>query len=310
MSIGFDQSAKQALVAWNGRNLAPYEAITVKRLSPALGAEIGGVNLADGVSDEQLMEIRRALGENLAIVFRDQPLTPEQHKAFARRFGQLHQHKLAAKQATPEQKVDHDVLAWRTDAASRFTAGEAWHADVTCDEQPLWGSLLRVPELPISGGGDTAFANMYLAYEFLSDALKAFLEGLTAIHDGALPWTSAYGIRPDDGSSYPQAEHPVILTHPFTGRKLLFVNPGFTTRIKQLEKEESEALLAFLFRHVERHPVLQVRINWTPNALVFWDNWATQHHAIWDYYPNVREGQRVSVIVDTPLHAATPGWAA
>jgi taurine dioxygenase len=310
MSIGFDHAAKLALTAWNGRGLAPYESITVRRLSPVLGAEIGGVDLAAGVSDKQLKEIRRALNENLAVVFRDQPLTPEQHKTFARRFGHLHQHKLAAKRAAPEQKVDHEILAWRTDADSRFTAGEAWHADVTCDEQPLWGSLLRVPELPVSGGGDTAFANMYLAYEFLSDSLKTFLVGLTAIHDGALPWSSVYGIRPEDDSAYPQSEHPVVLTHPFTGQKLLFVNPGFTTRIKQLEKAESDAVLAFLFRHVERHPALQVRIDWTQDALVFWDNWATQHHAIWDYYPNIREGQRVSVVVDTPLHVATPGWVA
>ena len=294
---------KSALVAWAARPRLPYETISVKPLSPVLGAEIGGVDLAGEVSDAQIAEIRRALNENLAIIFREQSLTQETHKAFARRFGRLHRHRLAPSTSIAGRPADPEVLAWRATRESAYTAGEGWHADVTCDPSPLWGSLLHLVELPPSGGGDTAFLNMYLAFEALSDSLRAYLETLTAIHDGALPWRNNYGIDPPADQTYPRSEHPVVARHPFTGRKFLFVNAGFTSRIVQLSKDESAALLDFLFRYIERQMTFQTRIHWTPNSVLFWDNWATQHRAIWDYYPEARHGERVSVVIDEPLAA-------
>lgn len=297
MSFYRDFTDKQAIEVWNALPRKPYETISVRRLAPTLGAEIRGVDLSRDIPEFQFDEIRRALDENLAIVFRDQTLTTEEHKAFARRFGTLHRHLLASNTAVAGGSPDPEILGWKTGKDSRYTAGDAWHHDVSCDPEPIWGSLLHVTRLPEIGGGDTAFANMYLAYEALSDKWKALLEGLTAIHDGGLAWTAGYGAQPEAGKVYPQAEHPVVATHPRTGRKFLYVNSAFTARIVQLTKDESDAVLNFLFRHVEKSLAFQVRIHWEPNSLLFWDNWATQHHAVWDYFPYERWGERASVLI-------------
>jgi len=137
-----------------------------------------------------------------------------------------------------------------------------------------------------------------MAYDLLSEPMQRFLEGLTAIHDGAGPYSEqrALGIGASEPEEYPQAEHPVVARHPETGRKLLYVNSGFTTRIVGLAATESRALLDMLFRHIESTPKLCCRVHWTPNTLTFWDNRCTQHHAIWDYYPHSRIGGRVSIL--------------
>ncbi len=303
MSFYRDFHDKPAIAAWNARPRPPFESITVRRLSPTLGAEVSGIDLSGDPSDRQIAEIRRALDENLAIIFRDQPLTSEQHKAFARRFGRLHRHVLASSAVIAGRSPDPEILGWKTGSDSRFTAGDAWHSDVTCDPIPITGSLLRVTRLPPSGGGDTAFANSYLAYDSLSDRLKEFLDGLTAIHDGSLAWTAGYGAKPEPGKSYPQAEHPVVARHPRTGLKFLYVNPSFTSHIVQLSRDESDAVLGLLFRHVEKNLAFQTRIAWSPNSLLFWDNWAAQHHAVWDYFPEDRWGERVSVVGESAPRA-------
>lgn len=296
MSFYRDFNDKLAIETWNSAPRTAYETIEVRRLAPSVGAEIGGVDLAKEISKAQFGEIRRALDENLAIVFRDQDISQEDHKRFARKFGpSLHRHELAATRFRHEGSFDPEFLSWRTDRNSRFTAGDGWHPDVSCDPSPIAVSLLRVTKTPPLGG-DTAFANMYLAYEFLSDPIKHLLDGLTAIHDGSLAWTAGYGAKPDPGKSYPQSEHPVVVTHPRTGRKFLYVNASFTSHIVQLTRKESDALLQFLFRHVEGQLALQARIHWQPNSLLVWDNWASQHHAVWDYYPEERWGERVSVV--------------
>lgn len=253
------------------------------------------------LSDRQFEEIRRAIDEHLAVLIRDQDIAREDHKAFARRFGAtLHRHELAAARVWDSKDFDPEFLAWRTGKDSRFTAGDGWHPDVSCDPSPIAYSLLHVTKLPPSGG-DTAFANAYLAYEFLSDPIKALLQGLTAIHDGALAWTAGYGSKPEPGKVFPQTEHPVVATHPRTGRKYLYVNASFTSHIVQLTRAESDALLQFLFRHIERNLAIQTRVRWHPNSLLVWDNWASQHHAVWDYYPHERWGERVSVVTgDAP----------
>ena len=296
MSFYRDFNDKIAIEAWNSERRQPYETITVKQLSPTVGAEISGVDLSGDVSDAQFAEIRRALDENLAIVFRDQEISREHHKQFARRFGKsLHRHELAATRFKHDGAFDPEFLSWKTGRDSRFTAGDGWHPDVSCDPSPIAVSLLRVTKTPPLGG-DTAFANMYLAYEFLSDPIRNLLDGLTAIHDGSLAWTAGYGAKPDPGKTYPQTEHPVVATHPRTGRKFLYVNASFTSHIVQLTRKESDALLQFLFRQVESQLALQTRVHWQPNSLLVWDNWASQHHAVWDYYPEERWGERVSVV--------------
>lgn len=276
------------------RPRAAFEAIGVRPITPTIGAEIEGVDLTQPLGDAQFAEIRRALLEHHVIVFRDQKLSAEDHKAFARRFGKLHVHPLQAM-----KPGDHERLEIKASANSKFVAGEGWHTDVTCDEAPIMGSLLHIHETPEIGfGGDTLFANMHLAYEMLSEPMKAFLDGLTAVHDGAIPWVQGYGYKPNQ--EFPVNEHPVVIRHPETGRKTLYVNRGFTSHIVQLCRFESAALLEMLYRHVETQPALACRVRWTPDTLVFWDNRCTQHQAVWDYYPLDRSGHRVSVIGERP----------
>lgn len=171
--------------------------------------------------------------------------------------------------------------------------GHGWHADGTSNAELALGSMLYITRIPETGsGGDTMFANMHLAYEMLSPAMRIFLDDLTAIHDDAVAWQ---GHTPPAGSVLPRNEHPVVICHPETGRKLLFVNPAYTSHIVQLSGDESRALLDMLFDVVAHRTMLSCRVRWTPNTLVFWDNRCVQHHAIWDYYPHARYGQRVAI---------------
>jgi len=187
------------------------------------------------------------------------------------------------------------------DANSKRVAGESWHSDVSCEERPPMGSILRIHTLPETGG-DTLFASMYAAYEALSEPMQRFLEGLTAVHDGAPYYRSVNARigRDDGGRSYPRAEHPVVRTHPESGRKALFVNEMFTTHIVGLSRQESDALLGFLFEHI-RQPQFQCRFRWEKNSVAFWDNRCVQHQAIWDYWPRTRSGFRVTIRGERPV---------
>ena len=231
------------------------------------------------------------------IFFRDQHLTPAQQKAFGRLFGELHIHP-----AAPKEVPEHpEILVIHADENSKHVAGENWHSDVSCDLEPPMGSILYMHELP-PVGGDTLFASMYAAYEALSEPMKRFLEPLTAMHEGEHVYRGRYGVD-DRGKVFPKAEHPVIRTHPVSGRKALYVNGGFTTRIKQLPRPESDAVLQFLYRHVET-PEFHCRFRWQVNSVAFWDNRCMQHHAMWDYYPQRRHGHRVTIKGDTPFYRA------
>lgn len=265
----------------------------IQPLTPHLGAIVQGVDLSEPMSDSAFQALKAIYLEHSVLVFPDQTLSQTQHKAFASCFGALHTHPMHARQ----QKGDPHILRVATNAQSAYTAGEGWHTDVTCDALPPQCSLLYVTETPGEGGGDTLFADMYLAFELLSNPMKAFLSGLTAVHDGALPYVGAYKSVPPEGG-YPRNEHPVIAQHPETGRAVLYVNSGFTSRIKGLSARESSALLQFLFRHIDSTPKLTARVSWAPNTLVLWDNRCTQHHSVWDYYPGSRYGERVSVIAN------------
>src|SRR5499427_4338209 len=275
-----------------------YQTIEVRNSTPHIGAEIQGVDLSNPLGNQQFQEVHDAFMDRLVIFFRDQKLGVEQHKDFGRRFGKLHMHP-----ASPDVLADHpEVLVIKADDKAKYIAGEDWHSDVSCDPEPPMGSILHLTEVPPDGGGDTMFANMYLAYEMLSAPIRKLIDGLTAVHDGEHVFRGRYGIK-DAGKAFPRAEHPVIRTHPVTGRKLLFVNRGFTTRIVQLKRHESAALLEMLYRHIET-PELQCRFKWEKDSIAFWDNRCVQHHALWDYYPARRYGHRVTICGDKPFYRA------
>src|SRR4029453_9694714 len=202
---------------------SPYETITIDKLTPIIGAEIAGVDLSKPLSNRTADEIHRALAENLVIFFREQQLTQEQHLAFGRLFGDLHIHP-----AAPHAPGHPELMVIHADKDSPRANGEGWHSDVSCDPGPPKGSHLYTPKCP-PHGGDTLFASMYAAYEALSERMKTYLDGLKALHDGESVYRGLYanaGVA--DKPSYPSAEHPVIRTHPVTGKKALYVNRGFT----------------------------------------------------------------------------------
>ena len=272
--------------------------ISVQPLNPVIGAEILGIDLRDELSNEDVSFIKDALDKYQVVFFREQDITSEQHLMFGRRFGELHVHPSVRGKSRSEWT---ELLAVYADENTGRVAGDKWHTDVSCDEKPPLASILHLTTVPESGG-DTLFSSMYAAYDALSEPMKQMLEGLTAIHDGA----PNYGDRakrnrqnnPDRVD--PSAIHPVIATHPSTGRKTIYVNSAFTTRINELSEDESRAILDFLFAHVKR-PEFQCRFNWRRNSMAFWDNRAVQHYAVWDYYPAKRSGYRVTIRGDRPI---------
>ncbi len=270
---------------------APYEKISFHRYTPNVGVVIEDIDLAN-IDDDTVEEIRRAVSEHCVVFFRDQHLTVEQHIEFGRRFGLLDVHPAAAN-ATGHA----EILVISADENSDRANGEAWHSDVSCQTEPPMGSILYIHEVPPSGG-DTMFSNMYAAYDALSDKMKQYLDGLVAVHDGEHVYRGLYtGVA--DRPTYPRAKHPVVRTHPETGKKCLFVNRAFTTHIVGLPRDESDAILQFLYNHME-HPNFQCRFRWEPMSIAFWDNRCAQHRAIWDYWPHRRYGHRVTVMGDAP----------
>jgi alpha-ketoglutarate-dependent taurine dioxygenase len=279
----------------NSDDSAPYDTITVDKLTPIIGAEIAGVDLSQPLGNQTFEEIHRALAENLVIFFRDQHITEEQHLEFGRKFGKLHIHP-----AAPHAPGHPDLMIIHADKDSPRANGEGWHSDVSCDVEPPMGSILYIRTCP-PRGGDTLFASMYAAYEALSDRMKRYLEGMTAIHDGEDVYRGTYanyGVA--DKTTYPRAEHPVIRTHPVTGKKALYVNRGFTKRLVGVPRDESAAILAYLYDHAES-PLFQCRFRWQANSIAFWDNRCVQHRAMWDYWPHTRSGNRVTVQGNRPV---------
>ena len=271
-----------------------YQTITVDPLTPIIGAEIGGVDLARP-SNHQLDEIHQALAAHQVIFFRDQDLTQAQHLAFGRHFGPLHLHP-----AAPHAPGHPELMVIHADKDSPRANGENWHSDVSCDLEPPLGSILYIKTCP-PRGGDTLFASMYAAYDALSERMQGYLDGLTALHDGEPVYRGLYanyGVA--DKPDYPRAEHPVVRTHPVTGRKALYVNRGFTRRILGIPRDESEGVLRYLYEHME-NPLFQCRFRWRTNSVAFWDNRCVQHHALWDYWPETRSGFRVTVRGERPV---------
>ncbi len=274
---------------------APYETISVDKLTPIIGAEISGVDLSQPLGNATFSEIQRAFAENLVIFFRDQTLTAEQHLAFGKRFGSLHIHP-----AAPHVPGHRELMVIRADEHSPRANGEGWHSDVSCDAEPPMGSILHIQTCPPKGG-DTLFANMYAAYDALSDRMKTYLDGMTAVHDGEEVYRGTYAnLGVADQPVYPKSEHPVVRTHPVTGKKCLYINRGFTRRLNGVPGDESAGVLRYLFEHME-NPLFQCRFRWSENAVAFWDNRCAQHRAMWDYWPHTRAGHRVTVAGDRPV---------
>jgi taurine dioxygenase len=273
-----------------------YETIEVTPTTPNIGAEIAGIDLSRPLGNRQVDELHDALAAYQVLFFRDQKLDYDSAKAVGRHFGDLHIHP-----NTPGPDGHPEILPIHADANSKRIAGERWHSDVSCDPEPPLGSILYLHTVP-PVGGDTLFASQYAAYDALSPRMKTYLEGLTAFHDGGPSYraTNAKIGVPETGRVYPSATHPVVRTHPDTGRKALYVNRGFTQRINGLPDDEAGALLAFLIEHSVK-PDFQVRFRWRANSVAFWDNRAVQHLAVWDYFPQVRSGFRVTIKGDRPV---------
>lgn len=270
-----------------------YEHFTAHRVTPYMGAELDGIDLTRPLTSEQAEELQDALARFQVIFFRDQEISHDAHKALGLLFGPLAIHSaVAGIEGHPE------IVAIHADANSKYVAGESWHSDLSADEAPPLGSILYLHTVPPTGG-DTMFSCMYKAYDALSDRMKAYLAGLEAVHDANPVY---HALFKDYDKRYPVATHPVIRKHPVTGKKCLFVNSSYTTRIEGLSDEESRAILTFLFDHV-KNPNFQVRFRWQPHSIAFWDNRAVQHLAVWDYFPQVRSGYRVTISGEKPVGA-------
>ena len=268
--------------------------LRIEPVTPAIGAEISGIDLGAPLDDATVAALEQALAEHLVLFFRDQPLDLDRLGAFGRRFGPPHTHP-----TTPDLPGHPGIMAIHTEPGSATYAGRMWHSDVSCDVEPPLASILHLHRVPPTGG-DTLFASMTAAWDALSPALQGFLEGLTARHEGRHNLGGYFGATQADlrDGKFPEAIHPVVRRHPATGRKALFVNETFTTRIVELSAEESRAVLALLYRHIGR-PEFQCRFRWQPDSVAFWDNRAAQHMALRDY-AEIRSGHRFTIAGDRP----------
>ncbi|MEX2481678.1 MAG: taurine dioxygenase [Gammaproteobacteria bacterium] len=279
-----------------------YQHIAVAPCTVAIGAEVSGIDLAR-IDDAAFAEVRRALAEHQVLFFRDQHLDPAAHMAFAGRFGAMEVHEVFKPlEDFPQISVlEHD--------AERPPISDSWHSDVSYRSEPSMASILYARHIP-PNGGDTLWLSACAAYDALSAPLQEFLCGLHAEHD----FLGAYGSyfqQQEDGAERiararretPPVHHPLIVVHPLTGRRVLYVNPTFTTRVLELSPAESTGLLNLLFQHLLK-PEFQVRHKWRRDDVAVWDNRATQHYATGDYYPDYRRMHRITVGGERPVGVA------
>ena len=272
------------------QSTSAVNALTLEPISPVLGAILHGVDLSKPIDELTFEFIHAAWMEYQVLFFRNQSMSPQNHLAFGELFGELHIHP-----AAPYAHDNPALMVIHTDKESFRNNGSGWHSDVSADVEPPLGSILHIHRTP-SRGGDTLFASMYAAYDALSPSVRDFLAGLEARH--VSDYSGTYGDHKPQ-REFPRAVHPVIRTHPVTGRQALFVNAGFTKRLIGLSRTESDAILQMLFRHIE-NPAFQCRFRWEPNSVAMWDNRCVQHMAIWDYFPETRSGLRVTIKGDRP----------
>jgi taurine dioxygenase len=289
----------------------PHKPVNIIEMSPACGAIIEDLDLSKDLTNQQFDEIYNAVVDRVVLVFRNQTMTPEQHIAFARRFGKPQ----AAAASGFEKNKDYpeiDNLDYDAENPPHVTR-DLWHTDFAGRERPTWGTVIFAREIPPKGG-DTIWVNSVAAYEGLSDRMKVHIEDLWAYHDSYKPYGEH--VRPEmwvdqgkslgklnsERSNYRPALHPVVRTHPDTGKKGLFVNESMTTLIKGIDRRESEYLLRYLFDHL-RTPEFQYRHKWQTNDLAIWDNRTSLHYALFDYTDH-RLMHRVVIEGDIP-HAGT-----
>ncbi len=271
-----------------------FERIGVVPLGATIGAEVRGVDLGQ-LDDPTAAEIERAFLEFKVLFFRDQDLTTEQHLAFARRFGELEEHPFL------KSKPGYASIVEFAKDERVIGVENVWHHDVTWRQRPSLGSVLRAVDVP-PVGGDTLFSDMVAAYEGLDDETKRRVDGAVAVHD----FTHSFGLgmAPDElarqQEKFPPARHPVVRTHPRTGRRCLYVNAIFTSHVEGLPADESRALLERLCREADV-PEYQCRFRWQKNSIAFWDNRAVQHYAASDYDPQRRVMERVTIVGEEPV---------
>lgn len=279
-----------------------YESFVATPFTPNIGATLHGLDLSQPLSDLAQSELKAALARYEVIFFRDQVLTPVQQVAFTRSFGQVNEVKafFPRVQSQPEIEIVEST-------AERPGASNNWHADITWQANPPIGTSLYAQVIPASGG-DTVWASMTTAYEALPADFKAYLETLSAMHTWEVTGWTEYLLRQDATgeqlqaarAKYPPVTHPVVRVHPVTGKKILYVNPTFTTHIHGLPRTQSDALLAQLFGLITA-PEVQARFRWQPHSLAVWDNRSTQHYAVMDYAPCHRKMERAGIVGTQPF---------
>ena len=269
--------------------------IIINPASGSIGAEIHGVNLSTDLSDAVFSEIRQTFIDHGLIFFRNQELTPDDHLRFAKRWGEININRFFAKVEGYEQ-----IAEVKKDPDQEINIGGAWHTDHSYDQIPAMGSILLARETPKTGG-DTLFANMYKAYESLSDGLKGTLESMNACHSSRHVFGAHTGYAEASNQRIGNPElatqdaiHPVIITHPESKRKALYVNPEFTVNFEGWTKEESQPLLSYLTEHSTR-PENITRFNWEPGSIAFWDNRSVIHKPDNDYWPQLRRMERITI---------------
>ncbi|MCC2097056.1 MAG: TauD/TfdA family dioxygenase [Hyphomicrobiales bacterium] len=290
------------------RNAAatPKSTVRVEQVNSYLGAEVSGIDLSQPMSEPDLAALQQAHAQYEVLVFRDQPLTAERFMDFGSRFGRLSVHPFS-----PNDKENPELILFRNDENTPPWKTDCWHSDETFRKIPPMGTMLHALDVP-AFGGDTMFVSMTAAWEGLSDRMQHFLSGLEAYHD-FLPFKEVFGMTPEGREKllqyerdYPPSLHPVVAEHPVTGRKLIFVNPQFTTKIKGMGDAESQQLLTQLF-DLAKVPEYQYRHHWYNGTLAFWDNRSTQHYAVHDYFPKRRFMQRVTIAgTQSPQPAFAP----
>jgi len=283
----------------SGRSGGRSAQFAVERLGAHLGAEIRGLDLKAGLDADTFLAFEAALIEHKVLVLRDQAITTAEHIAFSRRFGELEVHPMRPQGEFPE------ILVLDNNKENPVLSTDVWHSDTTFRRNPTKYTILRCQIIP-KVGGDTLWADMTAAYDGLSDTFKAMISGLRAVHDFQ-NFRVLFSKSPEDQAKlrrmeemFPNPSHPVVRTHPVSGRKAIFVNPQFTVRIEGLHADESRALLDVLFEQAHV-PEYQFRLRWEPNTIVFWDNVSTQHYAANDYYPQRRRMERTAVVGDVPV---------
>ncbi len=286
--------------------------LDIRPLSGNIGAEIRGVDLKQPLDPDTYAQVRAAWLQYKVVFFPGQHLSPDEHRAFTAQFGELTPAHpvIPGIEGYPEVfEIDYgrarELYASYGDLTRKRSSAVGWHTDVTFVQRPPAGSVLNAVVIPPSGG-DTLWTNQVAAFEALSPAFQEFLSTLTAVHDGAAQFGELLKRNDDaewEGEAYAAltpVEHPVVRTHPETGERSLFVNPGFTSHIAGLEPAESQALLAFLYQH-STSPEFTVRYHWTAGDLGFWDNRATQHAVVGDFGDQARVIQRVTIRGDVPV---------